>query len=201
MKALYNKLTETEQISLINHYIVENHPYAFRLIPLLFDQIIQFLGKELDVPIESVKLIGSAKQGYSIDPKQYGMLFSENSDMDFTIVDTALFQKLKEDFESWQHAYYSKIVSPRNKKEEFYWNDNINRLPNNIKRGFIDHHKIPLLFSTCPTNNRINDVLYRVQKNLSLFNIETKRVTLRVYKDFISFNKQIKINTDHCMTM
>lgn len=200
MKALYSKLTEAEQKSLINHYIIDNPPYAFMSIPLLFDQVKQFIGKELEVSVDCIKLIGSAKQGFSIDPNQYGKSFSEKSDMDFTIIDVTLFEKLKRDFETWQQAYNSKKVFPRNYTEEFYWNENIKRLPDNIKRGFVDHHKIPFFSSVCPTNNRINNVLYCVRANLPLFNINTKGLSLRVYKDYISFYKQIKLNTDYCMS-
>ncbi|MBR0304982.1 MAG: hypothetical protein IJQ94_05000 [Bacteroidales bacterium] len=200
MKALYSKLTEAEQKSLINHYIIDNPPYAFMSIPLLFDQVKQFIGKELEVSVDCIKLIGSAKQGFSIDPQQYGKSFSEKSDMDFTIIDVTLFEKLKRDFETWQLAYNSKKVFPRNNTEEFYWNENIKRLPDNIKRGFVDHHKIPLISSVCPTNNRINNVLYCVRANLPLFNINTKGLSLRVYKDYTSFYKQIKLNTDYCMS-
>ena len=200
MKALYSKLTEAEQKSLINHYIIDNPPYAFMSIPLLFDQVKQFLGKELEVSVDCIKLIGSAKQGFSIDPNQYGKPFSEKSDMDFTIIDVMLFEKLKTDFERWQQAYDSGEVSPRNKTEEYYWNENIKGLPNNIKRGFVDPHKIPLFSSVCPTNNKISNVLTRVQANLSLYNIKTKGLSLRVYKDYTSFYKQIKLNTDYCMS-
>lgn len=200
MKALYSKLTEAEKKSLINHYIIDNPPYAFMSIPLLFDQVKQFIGKELEVSVDCIKLIGSAKQGFSIDPQQYGKPFSEKSDMDFTIIDVTLFEKLKIDFETWQQAYDSGAISPRNNREEYYWNDNIKKLPDNIKRGFVDHHKIPLFSSVCPTNNRISNVLTRVHANLSLFNINTKDLSLRVYKDYTSFYKQIKLNTDNCMS-
>ena len=163
-------------------------------------EVKQFIGKELEVSVDCIKLIGSAKQGFSIDPQQYGKSFSEKSDMDFTIIDVTLFEKLKRDFETWQLAYNSKKVFPRNNTEEFYWNENIKRLPDNIKRGFVDHHKIPLISSVCPTNNKISNVLTRVQANLSLYNIKTKGLSLRVYKDYTSFYKQIKLNTDNCMS-
>ena len=91
-KKCYTSLEGIEQKSLITHVIIKNIPYLFRDKPLLFEQIIQYLSDSLDIEGESIKLIGSAKTGFSVSPPPcYGKKFSDKSDLDFTIINNTLF--------------------------------------------------------------------------------------------------------------
>lgn len=199
LKAYYDQLSPTEQFSLVNHFIIGNPPYAFRAVPLLFDQILQYIGEELQVGIDDIKLVGSATLGYSIAPKQFGKVFSDKSDMDFTIIDQNLFRKLEEDFRRWRDEYQANRIAPKNSIEERYWKDNISRLPINISRGFVDLHLLPTLSAVCPTRIRIGEALSRVKANMESYGIITSRLSLRIYKDYPSFYKQLMLNTNKCM--
>ena len=94
-KVCYERLIGLEQNSLISHVIVNNTPFVFKDIPLLYEQIIQYLSDLLSIESGSIKLIGSAKTGFSVSPSpNYGKIFSEKSDLDFTIINEVVFEKL-----------------------------------------------------------------------------------------------------------
>ena len=199
LKTYFDQLSRIERLSLVNHYFIGNPPYAFESIPLLFDQTLQYISAELQVGVEDIKLIGSAKQGYSIAPGQFGKSFSDKSDLDFTIIDQGLFCKLERDFFCWRKEYQSGKIFPRNNREEQYWKDNICRLPANIRSGFVDHHLLPNLPQVCPKNIKIGETLFRVKVNIESYGIKSSRLSLRVYKDYPSFYKQLLMNTKACM--
>lgn len=67
-KMCYERLVGLEQNSLISHIIVNNTPFVFKDMPLLYEQIIQYMANLLGIEPESIKLIGSAKTGFSISP-------------------------------------------------------------------------------------------------------------------------------------
>lgn len=113
-KICYERLIGLEKNSLIAHIIVNNTPFVFRDIPLLYEQIIQYLSDLLSIESGSVKLIGSAKTGFSVSPSpNYGKIFTENSDLDFTIINEAVFGALCKEYEAWKAAYIRNDILPR----------------------------------------------------------------------------------------
>lgn len=56
-KVCYERLIGLEQNSLISHVIVNNTPFVFKDIPLLYEQIIQYLSDLLSIESGSIKLM------------------------------------------------------------------------------------------------------------------------------------------------
>ena len=196
-KKCYTSLEGIEQKSLITHVIIKNIPFLFRDKPLLFEQIIQYLSDSLDIEGESIKLIGSAKTGFSVSPPPcYGKKFSDKSDLDFTIINNTLFDKLENEYQSWKDAYIDRIVFPKSETAKRYWDDNVLQLKNTINRGFIDTNKIPNI-EICPTTKKINNAMYLIPLKLKEYHdITTSKASVRVYKNYHYFYNQLKINTD-----
>ncbi|MDR3653634.1 MAG: hypothetical protein P4L34_11785 [Paludibacter sp.] len=192
----YLELGQLEQKSYINYVIVNNSPYIFREIPLLYEQIVQYLADELGLGFADVKLIGSAKTGFSISPKpSFGNPFTENSDLDFTVINDALFENLRTEFELWAEMYTNQMLSPKD-IEKPYWDDNLTIVRKNIERGFIDTYKIPNR-DPFPLTRKINDSLFLITYKLNEFHgIKNKKSSLRVYKDGVTFLNQLKLNTE-----
>jgi hypothetical protein len=67
-KYYYNNIGNKEKKSLVRHFIVNNIPFAFKDKPILYEQIIQYIADKLYISPSEVKLIGSAKIGFSISP-------------------------------------------------------------------------------------------------------------------------------------
>jgi hypothetical protein len=192
----YFDLEPLEQQSYINHLIVNNVPYAFKHIPLLYEQIVQYLADEIGLDYIDIKLIGSAKTGFSISPKpNYGNPFSDKSDLDFSIINESLFHNLTIEFNLWVELYTNAEIVPK-KAEEKYWDENLKSVTRTIKRGFIDTYKIPnrIMFSI---TQKINNSLFLITFKLNeLHQIKNTKASVRVYKDWDAFYKQLRINTE-----
>ena len=114
--------------------------------------------------------------------------------MDFSIFDDGLFKQLEKEFNSWSADFSSGKLKPRNPVEEKYWISNKKTLPHNIKRGFIDPYKVPS-FDQFPTTQSINNSMSLIKIHLdNVFSIKTKGASVRVYKDWSSFMRQLTIN-------
>lgn len=199
-KICYERLIGLEKNSLIAHIIVNNTPFVFRDIPLLYEQIIQYLSDLLSIESESIKLIGSAKTGFSVSPlPNYGKIFSENSDLDFTIINEIVFGKLCKEYEAWIAAYTRNDILPKTVNEKKYWDNNIVLLKKNIDRGFIDTNKIPNR-EMCPITQKINNAMYLIPLKLDeYYNIKVSKASVRVYKSYDLFRRQLKLNTDQIL--
>lgn len=197
-KDTYLALTSVEFVSYIRHVFVDNTPYMFREQPLLFKNIICYITKELDLDYHDVLLIGSAKTGFSMSPDSYGEKFSENRDLDFTIINEKLFSNLEMEFGQWKEQYVHNLLVP-NEIEKKYWNDNLIRVPKNLDKGFIDSTKIPnkeLFKLTRQINQMLYLILYKLKE---YYNIKNKKASIRIYKNWEYFQKQLILNTNNIL--
>lgn len=181
---LLTSVSEPEKFAVIHQWLSEGIPQAFIRSPLLYESTRKCLSQKLGAHPKQLTLIGSGRIGFSMANNNFGTEFSENSDLDFSLVSLDMFQKLVKEFNEWRHKYLNKSMNPINPNEERYWEDNAKRLPNNIERGFIDHYKIPIRYNF--VNVRlIQKSLYITQKKLkkSLDAPKFTNISLRVYKD------------------
>lgn len=184
-----------EEDSFIRHVIINNNIFAFQERPMLFEQIILYIANNLSVETNDVKLIGSAKTGFSISSDNYGNHFVD-SDLDFTVINDQLFNTLKDEFLNLRYEYEKGTVSmtPQNLK---YWKDSLPIIPKNINRGFIDPNKIPYI-PLSPTAIHIEEVLWPIKDHLKkIHSLNIRKSSIRVYRDFSSFVGQLKLNTKY----
>ncbi|RKS94896.1 hypothetical protein BC952_0530 [Flavobacterium limicola] len=195
----YFELEPLEKKSFLSHFIINNNPYIFKSVPILYQQIIQYLAQELELENADIKLIGSAKTGFSISPNpDYGKPFSGKSDLDFTIFNEALFNKLKIEFNLWANQYENQNLVPK-ESEKKYWNDNLTIVRKNLDRGFIDTYKIPNR-SIFPLTMKINNCLFLISFKLNeIHGINSSKASLRVYKNEQLFLNQLKLNTEYIL--
>ncbi len=193
----FSNIYDSERDSFLRHTLINNVPYVFKLKPLLFEQITQYLADNLNISPSGVKLIGSGKTGFSISPPpNYGNLFSPNSDLDFSVISEKLFLNLKDEFESWASQFKNGILLPQNKNQEIYWPQNLDNCSKTLKRGFIDTYKIPSYNQFVKTQT-IQNSLYLIQDKLGkIYDIKVKKASIRVYKNWNSFVYQLKLNTE-----
>lgn len=194
LKNNYSKLTNHEKKSLLNFLLIGNFCFAFNKRPIVYEQITQYIADKFNLIKSQIVLIGSAQTGFAIDPKDYGREFSEKSDLDFAIVNTTLFEKASNDFKLWikktENNEYSESVKNR------YWRDNQINLKSQIKKGFFDTYKIPN-FPEFKTTQQINNCLSLVVLNLETrYSMKVKGGSVRIYKDWNTFNNQVRINIE-----
>jgi hypothetical protein len=193
----YRKILEKEKKSYLRHFIINNQPYAFNKSPLIYEQIVQYFADNIDVNPAYIKLIGSAKTGFSISQLNYGRPYeNKRSDLDFSIVNEDLFNIIQKEFELWAILYQGGNIEPAPNKEKDYWPQNLITGPKQIKRGFIDIKYIPNREQFSKTRN-INSSLFYIKKYLAeIHTIEAKAASARIYKSWSSFSECLKYNTE-----
>lgn len=197
---IYNNGVDIEQKSLLLHYVIDNPPFAFREQPLLYDQMRQFIAIRIGLLPNDIKLIGSAKTGFSISIDEYGRPYNSNSDFDFAIINRELFSKLCKEYDHWRHEFENGNVVPKNEKERGYWNSNVIVVERNIDRKFIDVDKLPALKNVCPIVQNIRNTMWQVKDNLEKYNeIKIRKASARIYSDFSSFYGQTLLNISFVM--
>lgn len=190
-------VSELERMIILRHIIRFNLPFIFKDKPLIFEQIRSYLSYLLNIEEGEILIIGSSKTGFSMSPKQYGKVFSEQSDVDFTLINQRLFNNLKNDFDTWRDHYTNKKIQlPASEKETDLWNENLIVVKRNLNRGFIDSWKLPNR-KCCPQAKQINNAMSLINLKLKeKFAIITDHASARIYKDFNSFYAQLKLNID-----
>jgi len=78
---------------IVRGYLFEGETHIFRSKPSAYVSFRARLGSALGCSPEDVKLVGSAKLGFSLDPDNYGKAFSARSDLDVVVVSAAMFDQ------------------------------------------------------------------------------------------------------------
>lgn len=124
-KKFYLSINANEEESLLRHFIVNNVPFVFKEKPMLYEQLTKYVGDKLKIAASEIKLIGSAKTGFSISPKTYGKAFGNHSDLDFSIINEQIFLQLENEYLKWSSLYKQQKIQPTNQNEERYWTENL----------------------------------------------------------------------------
>lgn len=189
-----------EKKGFLHQWISEGIPFAFKDTPLLYESIRLWLASLLEIEAKEITLIGSARIGFSLSPPpDYGREFGDHSDLDFSIISYKLFNKCMSDFDNWAKDYKGGKVVPNNSREKYFWQQNLQEVPKQFNRGFIDPYKVPNRY---PTISKINDTLWKLQEKLKATEIapKVKNASIRIYSDWSAFSRLLKINFEHVMS-
>lgn len=196
---LYKEQVELEWNSTLYHYLFDNVPYAFKEMPLLYNNIKQYLAVRLSIHASDVHMVGSAQLGFSLNPKQYGMAYSDKSDLDMVIVNEKLFNDVADEALKWREDYKNGIVEPGKNYSVKNWDDNYQRIPDYLNRGFIDNTKIPG-FERYPHVKSVYGVMSQLRKDLHEYQgFPIAYSSIRIYKDTQSFYAQVMLNANYAM--
>lgn len=191
----FRNASDKEIESITRHFLIDNIPFAFIEKPILFEQIKQFFSDKYKIKPFELKIIGSAKTGFSMSPfKVKGKKFDNNSDLDLVIINEFIFNALNAEFFAWKVKYESGEEKPSNRNEADLWEENVKRVPKNLGLGFIDLNKIPLK-KYCRFTLDITNDLYLLKIDLAqISDFRIKALSIRVYRDHESFYRRLKFN-------
>jgi len=179
-------------------WLSEGIPYAFKDRPGLYESLRRWLACQLDVQAKEITVVGSGRQGFCLSPgKNIGRPFGDHSDLDLTAISLRLFGILVATFERWNKEYMARAVSPRNDSERKRWDENKESVPTGLRRGFIDPHKIPT-WNRYPEAQMIAQTMYVAHEKLknTLNAPAVRHLSVRVYRDWDSFIRQMAINLE-----
>jgi len=182
----------------LRSFMSEGIPFVFSKMPLYYENIRQLIAETLEINPRDILIIGSSRLGYSLKPNKYGQLVDKNSDIDFNIVSFNLFKKLEKCFLQWGKEYrylYKKLKL--SKKEKNSWENNIKNIPFSIRKGFINPIEIPNCY---PLLKNIESLRIEMTNDIEEFcNDMPKTISLRIYKDWLSFFKQNILTLDYLL--
>ena len=181
------------RMAIVRTWLSEGIPFAFLGRPIEYEFIRRSVSLALSIEPRAVSLTGSARIGYSLAPQKYGTAFRDNSDLDLFAVDGSLFGSLRTDAENWLKDYANGSVTPA-AGERRYWQSNRGQVPKNICKGFITVNLVPNRPAySCA--RKVKDTMYRLKRDFAkAFGAQCRRVSLRVYKDWPSAERQISLN-------
>ncbi len=189
---------EPARIAIAQLWLSEGIPHAFGNCPVIYEAVRSWLSTQLGVHAKEISLVGSARLGKSLNPKKLGNPFLNcKSDLDIFIVSNCLFEALREDFRRWSSDFENERIKPRNKREAYYWQDNNERMPVSIARGFIFSDRIPN-FPEYPIAQNVNDTMSLLVRKLKITPNapKPKEASVRCYSSWDSFVRQQLLNLE-----
>jgi hypothetical protein len=186
---------EQSKIAIARLWLSEGIPYAFRNKPALYESVRSWLGTRLGVDPKEIHLTGSARIGQSLAPKKLGEIFGDHSDLDIFIVSHNLFERMKADFNHWSYEFEGGLVQPSNDKERRFWEDNNQRGPKLIQRGFLDSNMVPNR-ATYPTIKNIAQTMWLLKGKLDITEKapRVRSASVRCYIDWVSYVRQMVVS-------
>lgn len=186
---------EQSKVAIARLWLSEGIPYAFKNKPALYESVRSWLGTRLDVDPKEIHLSGSARIGQSLAPNKLGTMFGDHSDLDIFIVSYDLFQRMKADFNQWSYEFESGLAQPANDRERGFWEDNNQRGPKLVQRGFLDSNIVPNR-SAYPTVKNISQTMWLLKGKLDITEHapRVKSASVRCYQDWRSYVRQMIIS-------
>lgn len=193
LRAALVEMRSLDRIWFWRLWVTEGIPHAFRDAPGLYEAIREWLATRAEVDPKEITLIGSGRIGYSLAPSEYGRPFGPERDLDFSVISGLLFSRMKGAFEQWKTAVESGL-RPRSAAEERYWPENLDRLPRNIARGFVDAYKIPTWYQA----PNIVDIMSQLSRKLAVTPAcpAFSGAHMRVFRDWPAFVRQAELNLE-----
>ena len=132
--------------------------------------------------------------------RKAGRPFGPGSDLDLFVISETLFAAYRADFFTWRDDFRSGRVCASNAKEQGYWEENAEKAPANIKRGFIDVGlRIPshLRYKTAQQTLDAMSKLVEKLKKTPRSPLTVKKATVRCYECWGAFVAQESLSLGH----
>lgn len=180
---------------LVQLWITEGIPYAFRDCPGIYASMRAWLGTRLDVHAKQISMTGSGRFGESWVPNKLGTPFGPQSDLDLFLVSSDFFVRVEENFLRWSNEYSRGEVRPRTEQETTYWDDHQRRGPDIIRRGFLDVRMVPT-WHRYEIGQHVEDTMWRLKRKLEATPDApvVRRASVRAYRDMKSLVDQESMN-------
>lgn len=178
-------------------WISEGIPFCFQSRPMLYEIIREWAARKIDIHPKELTIIGSGRIGYSLAPQpKLGRAFGNHSDIDLAAISLDLFDRACLELDLFRSDLQSGKIVPDSERNRALWPEIAADLERTrSQRGFIDTWKIPTLVRY-PLARCITQTCWEMREKLRETDatFQIKKSTLRVYRDFPSFIRQLRIN-------
>jgi hypothetical protein len=200
-------MNRRERRGFVRAWLSEGVPAVFRENPMVYEMLREWLARNLAMDLETridpkdVTLVGSARLGYSLAPyPRFGRPFGADSDLDFALISSSLFDAVAIDFQTWCKDVKQGETKPQTAKETTFWPQNMRVIEQQIRRGFIDPKKIPNRHGYRSVK-RLNSTMARLLNVISAAPSapRVRSSSVRVYRHWESFVSQVCLNLNQAI--
>ena len=124
----FTEWLQTERFGdLVDRWVFGGAVYAFDQEPEAEDLLISHLAQRLGTERGNIRIVGSAKLGFSLSPDTFSRRFSEDSDIDVIVVDRDLFDTVWHSVLRWNYPRrQDRLIAPdfrfrEARAHEIYW--------------------------------------------------------------------------------
>ena len=196
LRNFYEEADYSEVIGVCRAWMTEGIPCVFSEEPLLFEKVRELIAQEICIHPSDIKVVGSARTGYSMNPNKVDTKFSQASDLDLAVVSNDYFLRCEGEFLKFKDEFKRQIITPDNPKQASLWPDIIKDIDKQRQeRRFIDIWKVPTKPGYLISQAALQ-VCWKVTEKLNLtqFGPSVKKCSLRVYRDMEAFVEQNRKN-------
>lgn len=125
--ALAEELKSRPIRDIVRDRIFGGTPYVFRARPSSADTLYDYVAKQFAISRDCVKIVGSAKVGFSLSPDNFPRRFTPKSDIDVVVVDEKMFDTVWMALLDWHYPRRSSgLARPdaewaKHRRREVYW--------------------------------------------------------------------------------
>jgi predicted nucleotidyltransferase len=171
-KVILHDLTLSDQ-AIVRQYITDGAPFVFHDENAKYFRLRQLIANFFSTHPHSVFMIGSAKLGFSINPKHLWSPFTKDSDIDMVIVSSALFD------EFWKDLYYFNIDLTVRSEDEV---KQYHKFLKYFFRGWLRPDLFPFSYTK-------KDYWYEFFKKISYREFGDYKIRGAVFRDFDFYEK------------
>ena len=181
------QLEESELAGMVRSYIRDRIPAAFDSTPMLWEALRHWAAARLDTEPYAIGVTGSAQVGFSCTPDKFGRKFISNgSDLDFFVVDDALYERAAHEI-----THFCSMTSD---SRGSHFHAQIETLRRQACRGFADLNNVPADHKRYPNCSSVNNLSSMIVDKLKLHAFHLRRSHFRVYQSWNAFWRQTLIS-------
>lgn len=120
-------LNERPIEDIVLDHVLTGVPFVFRNQPESAEKLCGHLHEALELPMDDIFVVGSAKIGFSLNPDRFPRQFTKNSDIDVLIINSDLFDTIWSACLKWHYPRKGKNLPGidgkwmRNRRKDLYW--------------------------------------------------------------------------------
>ena len=104
--ALRVELRSEDLSNIVRARVLDGAPHVFTSEPTKYQTLQQHLATELSVATDAIRVVGSARTGFSMSPDSFGRQFLPNSDIDVVVVSDTLFDATWRLLLDWRYPWH-----------------------------------------------------------------------------------------------
>lgn len=107
-------------------HVLDGQPFVFRDDSATYQLLLTLLSQGLGVRADQVRVVGSARIGFSLNPARFPRAFGDESDIDIVVIDEKSFDLIWQTLLAWNYPRRYRLVGSehrwqRRRQDDVYW--------------------------------------------------------------------------------